>query len=86
MDQTALLTQRLSTDTEGVLTAQEGLREVRLALNLVAIQHARTGAPLRQQRAPILLREAERYFRSWRPDAPPRPTSACSTASTARCA
>ncbi|GMM61813.1 FUSC family protein [Novosphingobium pituita] len=74
MDQTALLTQRLSTDTEGVLTAQEGLREVRLALNLVAIQHARTGAPLRQQRAlSILLREAERYFRSWRPDAPPPP-------------
>jgi hypothetical protein len=63
MDQTALLTQRLGADTEGVLAAQAALREVRLAINLVAIQHARAGAPLRQQRAlSSLLREA-RYFR-----------------------
>ncbi|WP_062787293.1 FUSC family protein [Novosphingobium capsulatum] len=72
IDQTALLTQRLGADPAGSLAAQAALREVRLAINLVAIQHARAAAPLRQQRAlASLLREAARYFRAWRPDAPP---------------
>lgn len=74
IDQTALLTQRLGADPAGSLAAQAALREVRLAINLVAIQHARAAAPLRQQRAlSSLLREAARYFRAWRPDAVPPP-------------
>ncbi|NMN03166.1 MULTISPECIES: FUSC family protein [unclassified Novosphingobium] len=74
IDQTALLTQRLGADTTGALAAQAALREVRLAINLVAIQHARAAAPLHQQRAlSSLLREAARYFRAWRPDGTPPP-------------
>jgi len=74
IDQTALLTQRLGADAAGSLAAQAGLREVRLAINIVAIQHARAAAPLDQQRAlSSLLREAARYFRAWRPDVAPPP-------------
>lgn len=79
IDQTALLSQRLGTaddgtQGEGGMAAQIGLREVRLAINLVAIQHARAAAPPRQRRAlTILLRHAEAYFRAWEPDRAPPP-------------
>ena len=60
IDQLALLTQRMASSTS---TATVGLREVRLALNIVEIQHMRGAAPRRQQVIlSRLLSAAARHF------------------------
>jgi uncharacterized membrane protein YccC len=69
-DQLALITQRLTDDTDGAVA---GLSEVRVALNLVTIQHLRVQAP-RAPRVALtrLLRTARDHFATSQPgDAPP---------------
>lgn len=69
-DQLALITQRLSDESEDSVA---GLSEVRVALNLVTIQHLRAHAP-RGPRVALarLLRTAEQHYTTSQPgDAPP---------------
>jgi uncharacterized membrane protein YccC len=68
-DQLALISQRLSTDSE---TSVAGLAEVRVAVNLATIQHLRMGAGRALRVALLrLLRVAAGHFSASRPGDPP---------------
>lgn len=74
IDQLALLTQRLGAAGPGANAAATGLREVRLAMNIVAIQQLRERAERRPRVAlSRLLQGVARYFTALTPGEPMRP-------------
>ena len=74
IDQLALLTQRLGAAGPGASPAATGLREVRLAMNIVAIQQFREQAERRPRVAlSRLLQGGARYFAALTPGEPMRP-------------